>query len=126
MAFKLCPRCGEKCPARIRKCKKCDGTFAFKIKKKKAKTTSVSDWKALATGDRIKVSGGSVYIDKQGNEMSMGYSGVFSVCSVDEKGIVACGKDKTSGFCHIWMVEETVSEMGILKRPHKIRRINVN
>jgi len=125
MAFKLCPHCGEKCPARIRRCKKCDGVFAFKIKKNKSKTSSVSDWKALVPGEHIKVSGGSVYIDKQGNETSMGYSGVFSVCGVDEKGILACGKDRTSGFCHIWMLQEAESEMGIIKRPHKVRKINV-
>ena len=66
-----------------------------------------------------------IHIDKQGNETSMGYSGVFSVCGVDEKGILACGKDKTSGFCHIWMLQESESEMGIIKRPHKVRKINV-
>ena len=126
MAFKICPKCNEKCPARIRRCKKCDSAFAFKVKKNKhGRQTTVSDWKELAPGDYIKVSGGSVWLDKDGTELSMGYSGVFAVIGVDKNGILACGKDKTSGFCHIWMADEIMNSVGLLKRPHKIAKLNV-
>jgi hypothetical protein len=123
MAFKTCPNCGDKCPARIRKCKKCDSIFCFKAKSKKTKATSVSDWNSLLIGDYIKVSGGPVWIGQDGTELPMGYSGIFSVVSLDKNGILACGRDKTSGFCHIWMAEELLNDCGIHKRPHKVARI---
>lgn len=123
LAFKICPKCGEKCPVRIRKCKGCDSTFAFKVRKKGTKSTRVQDWRELNPGDLIKVSGGPVWVNADGSETSMGYSGAFVVKSLDSNGIVACGTQKTSGFCHIWMGEETISSTGILKRPHKVLRL---
>jgi ribosomal protein L40E len=127
MAFKICPNCQEKNPARIRRCKKCDSAFAFKVKKqsKKSGAITVSDWKGLLPGEYIKVSGGSVWLDKDGTELSMGYSGIFTVVGIDKNGILACGKDKTSGFCHIWMGDEVMNPAGILKRPHRVAKINI-
>lgn len=128
MAFKVCPNCNEKNPARIRRCKKCDAAFAFKVKGKTSKNKSlakVSNWKELAEGDYIRASGGPVWIGKGGEELPMGYSGIFSVISLDENGILACGKDKTSGFCHIWMGREMVNACGIHKRPHRISKLNI-
>lgn len=124
MAVKTCEGCGEKNPARIRKCKKCDATFAFKIKRKDiAKKEKISDWKELQKGDYIKVKGGPVFLDKEKNEIPMGYTGTFSVLSLDKNGIIAHGKDKSCGFCHIWMGKEQVSYSGVIKKPHKIYKI---
>lgn len=123
MAFKICSKCGEKCPARIRKCNKCKSSFAFKVKKKIPKSCRVDDWRDLVFGDIIKVSGGPVWINSDGSESSMGYSGAFVVKSLDSNGILACGTQKNSGFCHIWMGEEKLSDTGVLKRPHKIFRL---
>lgn len=128
MAFKICSNCNEKNPARIRKCKKCDSVFAFKVKSKNKnkKISAVSDWKELVPGDYIKVSGGPVWINQEGAELSMGYSGVFSVISLDKNGILAHGRDKNSGFCHIWMADELINNCGIHKKPHRVAKININ
>lgn len=125
MAFKTCPQCNEKNPARIRKCKKCNAAFAFKVKKNKlnSKVKVMDDWKSLIVGDYIKVSGGPVWIDKDNNETPMGYDGIYVVVGFDENGILALGKDKSSGFCHIWMETEQYRN-GLLKRPHKVSKIN--
>jgi hypothetical protein len=125
MPLKTCPNCGEKNPPRRRQCSKCETAFAFKVKKKKPKQSSVCDWRSLISGDYIKASGGPVWLDKDSNEMPMGYSGTYSVVGLDENGILALGKDKTCGFCHIWMGDETVSESGIIKRPHKVFKLHV-
>jgi len=123
LAFKICPKCGEKCPARIRRCKGCESSFAFKVKKKGPKSSRVDDWRSLISGDSIKVSGGPVWVNSDGSESSMGYSGTFVVKSLDSNGIIACGIQKNSGFCHIWMGEEIISSTGILKRPHKLFKL---
>ena len=124
MAFKICTECKEKNPARIRKCKKCEAIFEFKVKKKKPKKEIVSDWKILVPGDQIKVaSGGPIFIDKDKNELPMGYHGNFSVISLDKNGIIAHGLDKCCGFCHIWMSEEKESNAGVLKKPHNIYKL---
>ena len=124
MVVKVCPNCNEANPARIRKCKKCESTFAFKIKKKKDRKEKISDWRELKTGDLIKVIGGPIFVDKEQNEIPMGYNGKFSVVSLDNNGIVAHGVDKTCGFCHIWMGKEQTSPTGILRKPHKVYKIN--
>lgn len=122
MAHKICANCGEKCPARIRKCKNCNSTFAFKVKKKKPKSQKVENWCELAVGDYIKVSGGPVWMGKDGIDIPMGYTGVFIVKGFDSNGIIACGV-QNSGFCHLWMASEKMSDMGVLKKPHKISRL---
>ena len=125
MPLKTCSNCGEKCHPRKRQCGKCDTHFAFKVKKKRPKRSSVPDWRALCSGDQIKVTGGSVWVDKDQTEMPMGYSGTFVVVGVDQNGILALGNDRTSGFCHIWMGDETPSDSGIIKRPHKVLKLHV-
>jgi ribosomal protein L40E len=124
MAFKVCSSCNEKNPVRVRKCKKCDSAFAFKVKRKKEKKEKISDWKELKQGDYIKVIGGPVFLDKQKNEIPMGYTGTFSVMSLDKNGIIAHGIDKSCGFCHIWMGKAGMNSCGLLKKPHKIYKIN--
>lgn len=127
MPFKTCSKCNEKCHPRVKKCTKCDSAFCFKVKSKnKNKVRSISDWKSLIPGDYIKASGGPVWISKDGTELPMGYSGIFSVISLDENGILACGRDKTSGFCHIWMADEVVNNCGIHKKPHKIAKLKTS
>ena len=127
MSSKICENCKEKNPARCRRCKKCDSPFAFKVKKKDAKDSKKLkiDWKDLQKGDMIKVSGGPSFIKKGTlEEIPMGYNGLFSVHSVDENGIQAFGRDKFSGFCHIWMNgEEENKKIGINKKPHSVYKI---
>jgi ribosomal protein L40E len=127
MVFKICSSCNEKNPGRVRRCKKCDNIFAFKVKKKnnKDKKEKVSDWRELQKGDLIRVKGGPVFLDKGKSEIPMGYSGTFSVVNIDDNGIVAHGRDKYCGYCHIWMGKEKVSASGILKKPHKIYKLNI-
>lgn len=125
MAFKICVECKEKNPIRIRRCKKCEAIFEFKVKKKKQRKESSYDWRLLAPGDEIKVaSGGPVFIDKDKNELPMGYHGNFSVISIDDNGILAHGIDRC-GFCHIWMGVEKESGTGVLKKPHKIYKLAI-
>lgn len=123
MPLKTCPKCGEKCAPRLRKCGKCGSVFAFKVKKKFHGLSRVGDWKELQPGDHIRVSGGPVWIGKDLTETSMGYSGIYSVVSLDENGILARGIDKFSGYCHIWMGEEKKSDTGVIRRPHKISKL---
>lgn len=123
MPFKTCENCREQCAPRLRRCKKCDSPFAFKVKKKIGRISKVKDWQSLQPGDQIKVSGGPVWISKDTTEMSMGYSGTYSVVELDKNGILARGLDKFSGYCHIWMGEEKVNEIGILKRPHRVSKL---
>lgn len=123
MPLKTCLNCGEKCAPRIRKCKKCDYTFAFKVKKKSPPVQKVSDWKSLEVGDHIRVSGGPVWLLSDSTEKPMGYSGIFEVMKLDHNGIVARGVGGDSGYCHIWMGEEVVSSTGMVKRPHRISKL---
>lgn len=124
MPLKVCSSCGEKCGPRSRKCKKCDASFAFKVKKKKvAVSKKIEDWQELQPGDQIKVSGGPVWIGRDSIETSMGYNGTYSVIELDTNGILARGIDKFSGFCHIWMGEEKISPAGIIKRPHRVFKL---
>lgn len=126
MPFKTCENCKEKCAPRLRRCKKCDFPFVFKVKKKKNSVSTKVNWQELANGDYIKVTSGPVWLSKDKTEIPMGYSGVFVVVGLDENGILAQGKDRTSGFCHIWMGKEILNDVGILKRPHRIAKINMS
>lgn len=122
--FKVCQKCSEKNPPRCRRCKKCDSPFAFKVKKKDSKKIKIN-WRELQKGDVIKVAGGGPFFKKKDSaeELSMGYSGIFTVHSIDENGIQAFGNDKFSGYCHIWMNGEKESYIGISKRPHYVFKI---
>lgn len=124
MPLKICPNCGEKCGPRSRRCKKCNSSFAFKVKKKTSAVASkMENWQALQPGDQIRVSGGPIWMGKDSIETPMGYNGTYSVIELDKNGILARGMDRFSGFCHIWMAEEKVSDVGIVKRPHRIFKL---
>lgn len=124
MAKKICEKCkGENHP-RVRVCK-CGNKFAFKVKSKKNKEKLQEiDWRTLLPGDHVKVAGGPYWVDSSGGKLPMGYKGSFSVVKLDENGIVAYGIGKNSGFCHIWMRKKTKNNMGTIKIPHKIKKIN--
>jgi hypothetical protein len=123
MPLKTCTGCGTKCAPRLRKCGKCGTVFAFKVKKKSQASSRVENWKELQSGDNIRVSGGPVWVDKEMVETSMGYSGIFLVVGLDQNGILARGLDRSSGYCHIWMGEEKLSDAGIIKRPHRVSKL---
>ena len=116
----------------------CDAAFAFKVKKDKSKKVKIN-WTELQKGDIIKVLGGGpvwknssedfsallVIEDEEveeSNKIRMGYRGKYSVVSLDKNGIIAYGIEKNSGYCHIWMGAEKVTE-GLVKRPHRIVKI---
>ena len=119
MPKKTCEICKKENHPRAKICS-CGNKFIFKPKKKE-KYKSV-DWKQLEKGDIINVRGGPLWLDHSGNSVPMGYKGKYIVSSVDEKGIVAYGFP-SGGFCHIWMADKQVKEDGLIKIPHKIKKI---
>ena len=119
MLSKKCPNCGELSHPRVKVCK-CGNKFVFKPKKRE-KYKSVS-WQDLKKGDIIRVKGGPFWVNSSGIKISMGYKGKYCVEKIDENGILAYGIEK-SGFCHIWMKEKVKKDTGIIKIPHKIKKI---
>jgi len=120
MPQKKCSSCGELAHPRVKVCK-CGNKFIFKIKKRE-KYRSV-EWTELQKGDIIRVKGGPIWINSSGIKTSMGYKGKYTVVSVDQNGIVGYGIDKNGGFCHIWMKGKVKKDNGIIKIPHKIKKI---
>jgi hypothetical protein len=119
MPKKNCPKCSTSVHARSKLCK-CGYEFIFKTKKNKYKSVK---WQELVIGDSIKVSGGPFWENSKGIKVLMGYKGIYNVVGLDQNGIIAYGNDR-GGFCHIWMKEEIVTTDGIVKVPHKIKKIN--
>lgn len=123
---KLCPSCQCSNGPRAFVCKSCNQPFAFKAKSKEQKNTKVIqnvNWKELQKGDRIKVAGGPYYFCK-GDFIPMGYKGRFLVYSLDDKGIVATGLDKHTGFAHIYMGKDYQNkDTGVWKVKHKLVKL---
>lgn len=119
MPDKECPNCKNKAHPRVKLCK-CGYKFIFKNKKNKYKSVK---WQELNEGDIIKVSGGPFWVNSKGSKVLMGYKGKYRVASLDQNGILAYGLDR-GGFCHIWMKEKVATNDGIVKIPHKIKKIN--
>jgi hypothetical protein len=120
MLQKKCSNCGESSHPRVKVCK-CGNKFVFKPKKKE-KYQSVS-WQELKKGDIIKAKGGPVWVNSLGIKISMGYKGKYCVEGVDQNGILAYGIEKNGGFCHIWMKGKAKKDNGLIKLPHKIKKI---
>jgi hypothetical protein len=123
---KQCESCGHLTGPRSLHCPNCKKSFAFKPKSKEHKSNKVIksfNWRELKKGDRIKVSGGPYFVSN-GESVSMGYRGSFVVDSLDNKGIRAFGVDKYSGFCHIYMGENSKDDStGMLKIRHNIKKL---
>lgn len=123
MIKKICENCkGENHP-RVKVCK-CGNKFIFKVKSKNKQKFKKINWVELLPGDKIKVKGGPYWISPSGKKISMGYKGNYSVVCLDTNGIMAYGIGKNSGFCHIWMNGKSKNESGVIKIPHKIKKIN--
>jgi hypothetical protein len=118
MPDKVCPNCKNKLHPRVKLCK-CGHKFVFKSKNKYKRV----NWQDLKKDDIIKVAGGPFWINLKGSKVLMGYKGRYKVVDLDQNGILAYGLDK-SGFCHIWMKEKIITDDGIVKIPHKIKKIN--
>jgi len=123
---KTCPDCNTMTGPRAYCCKKCNHIFIFKAKSKEAKNTKIIqkiNWKELVKGDRIKVTGGPYFVS--GSEfIPMGYRGRYVVDSVDSNGILAWGKDRQNGFCHIYMGRDYQNpETKVWKTKHKIVKL---
>ena len=57
------------------------------------------------------------------DKISMGYRGKFKVFKLDKDGIIACGIERNSGYCHIWMAGEKIIDGKLLKKPHRIAKV---
>lgn len=125
---KACPNCSHETGPRAFACPKCNTQFVFKLKSKEAKNTKIVhniNWRELQKGDRIKVRGGPFFMHR-GEFIPMGYRGKFIVESVDDKGILAWGIDKNSGFAHIYMGGDYQNkETGVWKTKHKILKLKL-
>jgi len=124
---KICSSCSKPNGPRSFVCKYCNTPFIFKAKSRDQKNTKIIrdiNWKELQYGDVIKVNGGPYFLNKEGEYIPMGYRGRFIVQKVDDKGIIACGKDKFSGFCHIYMGPDYQSkDTGLWKIKHKLLKL---
>lgn len=123
---KTCHKCGTLTGPRAYVCPKCNQPFAFKAQSKEKKNTKIIrdfNWRDLVKGDRIKVAGGPYFMSR-GEFIPMGYRGRFVVQSIDDKGIVAVGQDKFSGYCHIYMGPDMQNkETGVWKIKHKMLKL---
>ena len=124
---KSCSSCGFCTGPRAYVCPKCNTPFIFKVKSKEKKNTKIIrnvNWKELVNGDIIKVNGGPYFMNKDGEYVPMGYRGKFVVEDIDDKGILAWGKSKFSGFCHIYMGEDYIDKnTGLRKTAHRLLKL---
>lgn len=132
---KLCKNCNQINGARAHTCKHCGTEFISKSeakqgkvrKKKLKKFIEIEDWKALSSGDRIKVIGrsGNYYIGENGERQYMTDAGVYIVKSQDDKGLIVYGSE--GGFGYIYMGPEKKSDMipNMYRSPHKIVKVNI-
>jgi hypothetical protein len=127
---KVCPDCLGETGPRTYVCSNCNHVFISKKdttvsaqEKRTHKGIKNFDWRSLQKGDKIKVAQGPYYL-KEGELIPMGYRGKFSVESIDDKGILAWGIDKSGGIAHIYMGPEYYNkETGVTKVPHKILKL---
>ena len=127
------PKCLQPSGPRACMCKACNTPFVFKdadclTKKNKfnkaPKASRDVNWRELVKGDRIKVRGGTYFINSSGEFVPMGYRGKFVVDSLDGSGIRAWGIDKFTGFCHIWMGKDKVcQETNLHKTAHQLMKL---
>lgn len=85
------------------------------------------NWRDLKKGDEIKVLGGGPYWPREpedGGDISIGYSGIFTVKYVDEHGIHAYGKNEDNGHSYIYMGVTRKSNSGTIMATHKIAKVN--
>jgi len=73
-------------------------------------------------GDRIKVTGGPFYMNRDQEFVPMGYRGRFIVQKLDSNGIVAYSEK--GGYCHIYMGPDMqCAETKIWKTKHKLLKL---
>ena len=141
---KTCKSCGHQTGPRTIICQQCSYVFLpDKVKPETApsepkkrgrkrklrfnKRGEKCDWRSLQKRDRIRVLGGGPYWPMpDGSKETIGYKGVFTVINLDSKGISVfpVGKTKESGLCYIYMGPRTPSPTGLIRRAHRIRKID--
>jgi len=132
---KLCKNCQEINGARSHNCKKCNFEFVpisitkknkFKTKRPK-KFEEIEDWKALSSGDTIKVIGrsGNYYVNDMGERIYMSDAGVYTVYKHDSNGLVVYSSN--GGYGYIYMGEEQQSSLidNMYRSPHKLIKVNM-
>lgn len=125
------PECKQPTGPRAYKCKHCGYDFNIDVgsSKRKRKTNGVEfNWRELMPGDYFRTIAGSGPIfpleNHENGYESMGYFGIFKVAQLVNDGIHAYPVDKrNSGHCFIYMGRERMTAMGMLRRPHKIRKL---
>ena len=132
---KLCKNCNGINGARSHTCKHCSHEFHIsknknpeKIKKKKKlKKYQSIDWKTLVKGDKIKVVGrsGNYYVNSNGDKQYLTDSGIYTIYSHDDNGLVVYGTN--NGFGYIYMGLEQPSNLipNMFRSPHKIYKVNI-
>jgi hypothetical protein len=134
---KLCKNCNGINGARSHVCKHCNSEFIKKEngdvvtktkrrKKRFKKFSTIENWQELTSGELIKVvrGYGSYYVNGDGEKQYLADGGVYSIISVDTKGLVVHGRD--GGFGYIYMGPEEKSETlpNVYRSPHKIIKVN--
>ena len=134
---KLCKNCNGINGARSHVCKHCNAPFVknttgdhvTKTKRRKKrfkKYSSIDNWQDLSRGENIKVirGYGSYYMNENGEKQYLADGGIYSIISVDTKGLVVYGRD--GGFGYIYMGPEEQSETlpNVYRSPHKIVKVN--
>lgn len=130
---KLCKNCNQINGARAYVCKHCNNEFKAgatsknkpaKIKKPK-KFETISDWKSLRRGDRIKViaRSGNYYVGDNGEKQYLTDGGIYTVQGHDDVGLLVYD----SGYGYIYMGPEVKSHTipNMYRSPHKIVKANL-
>ena len=98
----------------------------FKTKRPK-KFEEIQDWKALSSGDTIKVIGrsGNYYVNDMGERIYMSDAGVYTVYKHDSNGLVVYSSN--GGYGYIYMGEEQQSSLidNMYRSPHKLIKVNM-
>ena len=132
---KLCKKCNNINGARAHTCKHCNEPFVSKtqskitkVKKKKPKIyETISDWKSLEKGTRIKViaRSGNYYVGSNGDRQYMSDAGIYTIQAHDNNGLIVHGTE--GGYGYIYMGPELQCESlpNMYRSPHKIVKVNL-
>ena len=128
---KICKKCNAICAARSRICKECGAAF---ISKNTPIKNEVKDWRALETGQEIRVIQGTgpYYICssqseeyEEGDKIYMGCKGKYQVTGIRPEGLLGKGVGKNNrGIDFIYMGDRKVSEStGVVQVAHRIVKL---
>jgi len=132
---KLCKKCNNINGARAHTCKHCNEQFVTKVKSKFAKVKkrkpkiyeTISDWKSLEKGTKIKViaRSGNYYVGTNGDKQYLTDAGIYTISDIDDNGLRVYADG--GGYGYIYMGKEMQSDLidNMYRSPHKILKVNV-